>query len=148
MKWFSFAWRIPGGLKECPYFHLSMIKFFGYSIRIHEWHADDDLRHMHDHPTWFWTLVLKGGYTDRSESGDDVMRPGSLRFRPAEYKHSVADVVPGTITLLLFGRPQRRWGFWVSEKLIKRDKYFAEHGHHPCDHGHVPVRIRPDGSRI
>src|ERR1700733_7651031 len=30
------------------------------SIRVHHWlHSDDD-RAFHDHPWWFWTLVLRG----------------------------------------------------------------------------------------
>ena len=146
---FVFIWRQPGGLSECPYFHRTVFGFQnGWTVRIHEWHADDDARHMHDHPQWFWTFIVKGGYTDRSEDGDARLGPGAIRYRPASYRHSVIDVVPGTITVLLTGRPSRRWGFWVKNKLIKRDKYFAVHGHHPCDPAEQPVRLKPGGARI
>ena len=148
MKWFGFTWRQPGGLDECPYFRRTVLRFGNYSIRVHEWYADDDSRHHHDHPNWFWTLVIKGGYTDKSENGVDVLRFGSLRYRPAEYAHAVTEVIPGTISLLFAGPHKRRWGFWVDGKLIKRDRYFAVHGHHPCDPEDKPVRLRPGGERI
>lgn len=149
-----FIWRQAGGLPECPYFHRTILDFGFFSIRIHEWHSDDDHRAYHDHPYWFWTFVLKGGYTDVAPSSNgieevyDMLRAPAVRYRAAEYKHSVQNVIPGTITILLTGKPFRRWGFWVNGKLIKRDKYFATKGHHPCDPSKDGVRIKPDGSRI
>lgn len=143
-------WRIPGGLKECPYFHGTYIPLlFGYSLRIHEWHADDDdHRYYHDHPSDFITFVLKGGYTDVSDNGNDVLSFGSIRYRKAEYQHSVQKVLPGTITILLFFPVRRRWGFLVDGKIIRRDKYFITKGHHPCDIEDKPVRIKPNGERL
>lgn len=143
----KFAWNQPGGLPECPYFHFSGISFKWFSIRSHLWHSDDDTRAYHDHPHWFLTIVLRGGYTDVSPNGRDVLRFLSVRFRRADYRHSVQEVIPETRTLLLCGPSKRRWGFWIGDKLIKRDKYFVTHGHHPCDSLQSPVRMRPDGSR-
>ena len=143
----KFAWNQPGGLPECPYFLFSGISFKWFSIRSHLWHSDDDARAYHDHPHWFLTIVLRGGYTDVSPNGRDVLRFLSVRFRRADYKHSVQEVIPETRTLLLCGPSKRRWGFWIGDKLIKRDKYFVTHGHHPCDPLQSPVRMRPDGSR-
>lgn len=34
---------------------------------------------------------------------------------------------------MLTGREVRRWGFWVKWKFKKSNKYFLEHGHHPCE---------------
>lgn len=147
-KPFYFLWRQPGGLDECPYFKRTVLGFRKWSVRVHEWYADDDTRHMHDHPHWFWTFVVRGGYTDVSNDGKDRLKCGSMRFRPADYAHSVTEVVPGTITILVTGPSTRRWGFWVGGKLIKRDKYFAVHGHHPCDSHDEPVRLKPGGERI
>lgn len=151
-------WRQPGGLTECPYFYRWVFDFGSWALRIHKWLADDDHRAPHDHPYWFWSFVLRGGYTDISyivhENGNcivkdiDVVRFGSLRYRPAEHLHSVQKVIPGTITILISGRPFRRWGFQFGGKKLQRDKYFAVHGHHPCDPTEQPVRIKPDGSRI
>lgn len=149
----KFAWRRPGGLPECPYFKLSMLDLGWRSLRVHEWTGDDDHRAKHDHGHWFWLIVLRGGYTDVSvnrETGEirgELMRRGSTAFRAATHTHQVVDVLPGTITFLVCGPEERRWGFWKSGKIIKRDRYFAEDGHHGCVYGEA-VRIRPDGSRI
>lgn len=156
----KFEWNRPGGLPECPYFHWSSITFKRFSIRLHHWHDNDDDRAYHDHGQRFWLIVLRGGYTDirpaqtgfEDDRGNysygvqDVLRRGSIRYRPAEYRHTVQDVIPGTVTLLLMGGPKRRWGFWVNGKRIMRDKYFATMGHHR--RGLPPVRIKPDGTRI
>lgn len=142
------TWGVPGGLPECPYFRKWVIDFGPFAIRLHRWYSDDDHRAMHDHPYWFVTLVLRGGYTDVSPDGIDRLSAGDARFRPAEYRHSVQNVRPNTWTLLVSGRPWRRWGFWVGGKLVKRDKYFATSGHHPCDPDGDGVRMKPDGTRI
>jgi hypothetical protein len=92
-------------------------------------------------------LMLRGSYVDVSPNVSDKLRPGSMRWRSASHRHTVQVGPKGSLTLLMTGRSSRRWGFWVNGKLIKRDKYFAVYGHHPCDNG-IPIRIRPDRSRI
>ena len=143
-------WNYKGGLKECPYYRLWAIisKRFG-SIRLHNWLADDDHRHMHNHPYAFVTIVLRGGYTDVTENGKEVVRAFTWRYRPANHMHSVQDVIPNSWTLLITGPASQRWGFKVGSKIIKRDKYFATLGHHnPCDIDGTPVRLKPGGERI
>lgn len=67
------------------------------------------------------------------------MKPGSIRFRRAEHRHIVNVIQPGCWTLLYFFPKRRDWGFWVPRKsdgtmkFKKANKYFLEHGHHPCD---------------
>lgn len=136
------------GLPECPYMKRIVILFRYFAIRLHIWQSSDDHRFWHDHAWWFITIVLWGGYTDISDKGLDILRFGSIRLRPANHKHTVHIDYPGTITLVISGRPLRRWGFWVKGKLIKRDKYFAVYGHHPCMDGETPVRLKPDKSKI
>lgn len=135
------------GLPECPYLHRWVLDFGVFALRLHRWRASDDARAFHDHPWWFLTLVLWGGYTDVSPSGRDRLRLGSVRFRPAHHQHTV-EIHEPTWTLLITGAPARRWGFWVDGKLRRRDKYFATFGHHPCDPVGAPVRMRPSGERI
>lgn len=137
------------GLAECPYLRRWVLDFGPFALRLHRWTASDDSRAFHDHPWWFVTVVLWGGYIDVSPEGRDRLGLGSVRFRPAEHRHTVEVEHVPTWTLLVTGRPSRRWGFWVDgEKLIKRDKYFAEHGHHPCAPSAAPVRMKPNGERI
>lgn len=134
------------------------------TVKLHHWYGSDDTRAYHSHPQWFATLVLWGGYQDRrpafwrpdghygiigaSQQKIDTLGWLSFRHRPADYAHYV---VPkrNTWTLLLFGGPKRHWDFYrvADGKRFKRDKWFAEAGHHTQD-GSPPVRLRPDGSVI
>jgi hypothetical protein len=104
-----------------------------FSIRVHHFYRSDDARYHHDHPWWFITLVLKGGYTDVSDEGEDHLGPGSVRYRPAKHSHTVLTDGGGVWTLVVTGPNVHRWGFWVDGKHKKANKYFYEHGHHPCD---------------
>lgn len=135
------------GLFECPYAHRWVIDLGVLAVRLHLWHRSDDTRAMHDHPYWFVTLCLWGGYVDASPSGRDRLRPGSVRLRPAEHRHTVEVDPGGAVTLLVTGYPSRRWGFWVDGRRVWRDKYFATLGHPPCREGGEPVRQYPDGRR-
>lgn len=148
LRWPQLSLNEPVGLEECPYLRRWVLDFGAFALRLHRWEASDDTRAFHDHAWWFLTCVLRGSYVDVSPLGRDRLRAGSIRFRPASHRHTVEVQQPGTWTVLLTGAPIRRWGFWVKNKLVRRDKYFAEHGHHPCSPGEPPVRKRPDRTRI
>ncbi len=100
---------------------------------MHHWLASDDQRHYHDHGWDFITIVLKGGYVDRSPDGIDQLSAGDIRFRKATHQHTVQVNPGGCWSLLLCSNIKREWGFWVNGKFRKRNKYFFEHGHHPCE---------------
>lgn len=125
-------WAERLGLPGCPYVIRWLIETPLGSVRVHHWLAPDDDRAFHDHLWWFITLVLRGGYTDRSPAGDEHLRAGSFRFRPALHRHTVVPDAAGAWTLLLTGRTTRQWGFWPGGKFRKANKWFASYGHHPC----------------
>lgn len=127
------TWRERLGLPECPYLIRWVLDLGFCSIRLHHWIASDDQRHHHDHPWWFLTLVLWGSYLDRSPSGYTMMIPGRWAYRPAIHQHTALVSPGGCWTLLLCGPESREWGFWVDGKFRRRNKYFFEHGHHPCE---------------
>ncbi len=116
----------------CPYMKRWVLDLGLFSLRVHHWYSSDDDRHFHDHPWPFATLVLKGGYTDVSPAGSDALRAGSVRRRPAEWQHTVKVNPSGCWTVMATGPQLRRWGFWVNGKFKRSNKYFLEHGHHPC----------------
>ena len=122
------------GLPECPYAMRWRVEFPFGSVRLHHWLSPDDDRAFHDHPWWLVTLVLRGGYTDRSPSGDDHLGRFSFRYRPALHRHTVVPDEGGAWTLLVTGPPVRSWGFWLDGKFRKANKWFLEYGHHPCQH--------------
>lgn len=142
------TWKQPLGETKCPYMHRWVLDFGAFALRLHRWISSDDQRAFHDHAWDFITCVLRGSYVDISERGKDFLTAGSIRFRPATHRHTVQILQPGTWTVLVTGPVVRRWGFWVNGKLMKRDRYFAVNGHHPCSSGENPVRRRPDGGLI
>lgn len=127
------------------------------SIRVHHWTGSDDDRALHDHPWWFVTIVLQGGYTDVSActvcggSGQfhphlpmgcppckgtgrayEHVRAPAIRFRRALHAHTVKVDCDGAWTLMLCGPVSRDWGFYTSEGWKRMRRYFKDHGHHPC----------------
>ncbi len=132
------------------------------TVRLHHWYGGDDNRAFHSHPQWFCTLVIWGKYADVRPADRYGPQPCGLpvrrdylgwlsfRRRAADYRHYVEPLTPHVWTLLLFGGPRQRWDFYEvghEGKRYRRDKWFAERGHHTQD-GSPPVRLRPDGSRI
>lgn len=132
MRWPQFAWAQPLGRAECPYAFRWVADFGFCAFRLHRWVGSDDPRAMHDHPYFFFTCVLWGGYDDVNPGGVEPMTPGTVRFRPARYTHTVRVRPGGCWTLLVSGPTVRRWGFWVGGKWRRAEKYFKKYGHHAC----------------
>jgi hypothetical protein len=110
-----------------------VFNFYFFSIRVHHWISSDDPRHFHDHPWWFISWVLKGSYIDRSPSGDAERKEWSVALKPALHRHTVIVPKGGCWTIMLTGKEKRAWGFWVDGKFKKRNRYFYDYRHHPCD---------------
>ena len=132
----TFIWRQSLGLATCPYLIRWVLDLGFFSIRLHHWIASDDQRFPHDHPWWYTSFILKGGYTDKSPEGDRHVSAGSVVHFKAAHQHSVLVDPGGCWTLMITGPERREWGFWVKGRFRRRNKYFYEHGHHPCEtHG-------------
>lgn len=126
-------WNEPLGKPECPYAYRWVLIIFGYSIRLHHFLRSDDSRYFHDHAWFFITFILKGSYYDVSNDGEELMSPGTIKYRPANHSHYVKVNKGGCWTILVTGRPLRNWGFWVDGKFKRPLKYFHKFGHPPCD---------------
>jgi len=126
---FDIRWNEPLGLKDAPYMHRYMINLHWFSIRLHVWHRSDDKRFMHNHGWNFLTVVLKGGYTDVTEDGKELLRAGSVRYRKAEHLHFVGWPKDPTVTLLFCGRKRQNWGFKVNGKIMRPLRFFSRYGH-------------------
>jgi hypothetical protein len=141
-KKFIFKWREQLGLPSCPYLIRWRLETPWGSIRLHHWLGPDDDRAPHDHPWWFATFVLKGGYVDRSgysrlDGGtgfrSEELKAPAFRYRPAHHIHTVFPLEGGCWTIIITGPKSRKWGFWVKGKFVKMNKYFLTYGHHPCN---------------
>lgn len=121
-----------------PYFHLYsenepyMLRYWvwprykegktGFGIRLHNICKSDDDRHFHNHPSWYFSFILRGGYWEVTPEYDESdiyvgdrwewYGSGSLRFRRMKDWHRL--VVPyGTNAWTLFfrGPIKQTWGF-------------------------------------
>lgn len=73
---------------------------------------------------------------DHPIESHDILKPGSFRFRPAKWSHTVR--TKGCVSLLVTGPRERAFGFMVPRRLdgvrrwIKANKYFSQFGYPPC----------------
>lgn len=94
----------------------TLLKFAGYSLRLHHFFKPDVDRCLHDHPWGFLTLILWGGYVEQTETGLHRRRPGQVLIRRATFRHSVVELPRGHCwTLILMGPKWREWGFFTRE---------------------------------
>jgi hypothetical protein len=87
----------------------------------------DEDRDPHDHPFPFYSLILRGGYTERlwrivpgftrDQMGSHERRwlRGSLHKMDQEHAHMITDLRRGTLTMIFAGAKNNggRWGFYT-----------------------------------
>lgn len=108
------------------------------NVYLHKFMRDDDDRALHDHPWWFVSLILKGGYYEVTDA-DSVLvrRAGSVAFRAAVHRHRVvlfarAGKLLPAWTIVVTGRKSRTWGFWCPKGFVPWHEFVAQD-----DHGNI-----------
>lgn len=110
---------------------------------LHEFHRSDWARDLHNHPAPGWALILRQGYTERSQIGVGRgrvwiwPRPEQRReLRPLDVNrttdkrfHRVAlrgcDLLPKKAwTLFRMGERQNEWGFATKDGFVEANEYF------------------------
>lgn len=95
-----------------------------FNIYLHKFLRDDEDRALHDHPWWFISLILKGGYFERVGQGVISRRAGSIAFRKATHRHRVILFVTEEgkrrpcWTIVITGQKKRTWGFWCPKGFV------------------------------
>lgn len=147
-RWFTGQPHIKIGGEENPYlwrwYVIPRNPFF--NLYLHRFMRDDDDRALHDHPWWFVSLVLWGGYYEHRaqlvvrhkrqslglvDVGRTVNERGllSLAYRDTADRHKVAlrrDANGKPLpcwTLVLTGRTKRVWGFWCADDFVPHDEF-------------------------
>ncbi len=145
------------GPDDCPYLERWLMNFGPFAIRLHHFFRSDE-DHLHDHPWWFWTLVLRGSYEDWVECPQcegmgfwSITTPFSeagnrfcfqcggkgqilgTRMRPGTIRYRPAlhrhrVVTDGAWTLILSGRKSRDWGFMTPKGWMRQRAYFRKYG--------------------
>lgn len=92
-----------------------LLKTRWFNLYLHQLMAPEwNPRGCHDHPWWFVTLILKGGYLEEAPSATpslDFRRPGRILYRPANFSHDVITPEKTCWSLVLTGRKSRDWSF-------------------------------------
>lgn len=103
--------------------------------RVHHILRSDDGRVFHDHPWWYLTIILRGGYWEvRPVFVDGVASycartwrgPGSVLLRRAASWHRL-ELPPGETAWTLFctGPKVQHWGFLVGRKKVGWREYLG-----------------------
>lgn len=116
------------------------------NIYLHKFLRSDDDRALHDHPWWFASLILKGGYIEHREDGSQRHRgTGSLALRRPNTLHRVELLThpryrgPGvyftedfrevpTWTLVFTGPKMREWGFKCPKGWVHWETFDSQNG--------------------
>jgi hypothetical protein len=98
------------------------VQLLNIAARIHHILRSDLDRHMHNHPWWYVTVILRGGYYEVTPLYDmwgdyvcDIREwhgPGSVLFRRANSLHRIEIPAGQTAwTLFITGKYSNSWGF-------------------------------------
>jgi len=104
------------------------VPFIGWSIKLHRIAQPDNDRCHHNHPWWFWRIILKGGYEETvgSEHKIKQRRVGSISFCPSNFQHRITRLHNGSSwSLVLTGKNSGRWGFFTAHGWVNW-KYFID----------------------
>lgn len=137
LRWFL----IPDG-REPDVVYLKRLRliqtpWFGWYI--HWIYLPDRDRDPHDHPWNFWSLILRGGYTEQvwqkwgaqrirvdghgAFLGEFVWKAFSWHKMSIERAHMIHRLQPGTVSMIFTGPRHRTWGFWTREEFVPYTKY-------------------------
>lgn len=116
-----------------------------FNLYLHKFLRDDVDEALHDHPWWFVSIILKGGYDEITLDEPPFRKEGvrryapSVAFRRAEHRHRVvlpkrtsyADDTRREIpipcwTIVLTGPVSRSWGFWCPKGFVPWKQFVAE----------------------
>lgn len=92
-----------------------------FGIKVHRILRADWARHRHDHPWWFLSVVVRGGYVEDVLGSHRPVR--WVNFKRSGDAHRIVRVEPATWTLVLTGPRRRRWGFYTLDGWVPWDEY-------------------------
>lgn len=135
-RW-AFLEGLDIGADGDPYLdRLRIVQTPWFGIYLHHIHRPDRERDPHDHPWWFASLVLSGGYEetvlpDKRNWRRAVVRRRprwSLRCMPRRSAHMITSADGLLWTLVLTGPRRADWGFWHDGRFTPWREYPTENG--------------------
>jgi hypothetical protein len=118
-----FEKRVIGEVDNPLLIRWILVRFNRFGVYLHKLCRSDYDRALHDHPWPFVSIILRGGYIEVHDQTIDGRtayeshKAGDILIRPAEWRHRfIIDenpAIPSTWTLVIVGKRQRRWGFFL-----------------------------------
>ena len=103
-----------------------------FGIYLHDIHKDDGDRAPHNHPWSFISIVLRGHYVERLYP-DPLNKPTDYRLQRHDRlsahtmgrasAHRIVEASAGLKTLIITGRRQASWGFFVDGAHVDWSQY-------------------------
>lgn len=132
-NWGLWRWHdiIPTGETEVYLRRLYLVQTPWFGVKLHWIHRPDTDRHLHDHPWWFVSFVLWGGYEEivpyaGDYKGKDIeYRDISwFNFKRATDSHRIVCLHESpTLTLVINGPKTRTWGFHTENGFVPWRQY-------------------------
>lgn len=111
-------------------------------VYLHHFVGSDWARDMHDHPKWFVSIGLWGGYVEETYGPSRPYLDWArrrvkrrrwtapwIRFFPATHVHRLRiNRARPCWTIIITGPEQREWGFWTPAGWIEWSVYVAHKG--------------------
>lgn len=99
------------------------------NVYYHELRASDLDRHLHDHPYFFSSFILEGGYLEHTEQGIVNRKVGHINLHNPWYVHRlVMKDRYGANTIFITAPKIRKWGFKTEDGWIPNDQYLGKFG--------------------
>jgi hypothetical protein len=122
-----------------PYLdRLRLLRTPWFGVYLHRIHIPDLDRDPHDHPWWFASIVLSGGYTETvwdslrqrqeplCETRERVRGRLSLRSLNRTQAHRITEVRGVLRTLVVTGPRRSGWGFWTDQGFVAWRDYLKD----------------------
>ena len=146
-KWAFLKWAdIPDASNDKRVYlrRLRIVQTPLFALYLHFIYLKDEDRDPHDHPFNFWSLILRGGYTERVwriAPGIDRDRLhftqtwGRFSFHKMSMResHMIDTLKPHTTTLVFCGRKVKSWGFYPETGYVPYQQYVTEKFAHSDD---------------
>jgi hypothetical protein len=95
---------------EEEFTRFKLIKCRWFNLYLHYLDSPNWEPTCHDHPWWFFTLLVWPGYLEQSNGKLHRRWPGMILFRKAEFKHRVLTPYGSSWSIILTGPTRKPWG--------------------------------------
>lgn len=94
---------------------LHLLKTPWFALCLHWINKGDPEPYLHDHPVSFLSVILRGGYSEHRVKRQQISYRTHRWFNWVKAdqgdRHTIATVLPGTLTICFMGPKVREWGF-------------------------------------